>query len=227
MNGGVPVSHRSAQALSGIHNLGEDLIAICTLTSFPPAQGTPTYMACEACIKELTAYVQRLIDTAHSCSRSVAQVAGATTVHQGGAAAVTAHHDGVELAAIVRVQPRAIARQPVAGAPALAARAPTQPISVGLLSSQHRREERPNAEAPRQEDAPAACRQARVGADPARAALSFGSGCLAFTDALHRVTWPASSAAVSPTSMMDPRIHTSSYRSTLRPCRLQREETPT
>jgi hypothetical protein len=32
MNGGVPVSHRSAQAPQGIHNLGEALIAICTLT---------------------------------------------------------------------------------------------------------------------------------------------------------------------------------------------------
>jgi hypothetical protein len=39
MNGGVPVSHRSAKAPQGICNLGEALIAICTLTSFPPAKG--------------------------------------------------------------------------------------------------------------------------------------------------------------------------------------------
>jgi hypothetical protein len=72
LNGGVLVSHRSAQAPQGIHNLGEALIAICILTSFPPAQGTPVYRVCEARIKELTAYVQRRTDMPHSCSRFVA-----------------------------------------------------------------------------------------------------------------------------------------------------------
>jgi hypothetical protein len=66
MNGGVLVSHRSTQAPQGIRNLGEALIAICTLSSFPPSQGTPTYAALEARIKELTAYVQRHTDTAYS-----------------------------------------------------------------------------------------------------------------------------------------------------------------
>jgi hypothetical protein len=72
MNGGMPMSHRSAQAPQGIHNLGEALIVICTLTSFPPAQGTPMYEAWDAQIKELTVYIQRHTDTAHSRSRSVA-----------------------------------------------------------------------------------------------------------------------------------------------------------
>jgi hypothetical protein len=63
MNGGVLVSHRSVQAPQSIHNLGEALVAICTLTSFPPAQGTPSYKAWEARIKELTTYVQRRTDT--------------------------------------------------------------------------------------------------------------------------------------------------------------------
>jgi hypothetical protein len=72
MNGGMPVSHLSAHAPQGIHNLGEALIIICTLTSFPPAQGTPMYEAWDAQIKELTAYIQRRTDTAHSRSRSVA-----------------------------------------------------------------------------------------------------------------------------------------------------------
>jgi hypothetical protein len=57
MNGGVPVSHRSAQAPQGINSLGEALIAICTLTSFPLTQGTPMYEAWEDRIKELIAYV--------------------------------------------------------------------------------------------------------------------------------------------------------------------------
>jgi hypothetical protein len=86
MNGGVLVSDRSAHAPQGIHNLGEALIAICTLTSFPPAQGTPAYAAWEAQIKDLTAYVHLRTDTAHSRSRSVAKGAGAKTVHEGGAA---------------------------------------------------------------------------------------------------------------------------------------------
>jgi hypothetical protein len=73
MNGGVPVSHRFAQAPQGIHSLGDALIAICTLTSFPLAQGTPMYEAWESQIKELTVYVHRHTDTAHSRSRSVAQ----------------------------------------------------------------------------------------------------------------------------------------------------------
>jgi hypothetical protein len=72
MNGSRPVSHRSTRAPQGIHSLGEALIAICTLTSFPPAQGTPMYEAWEAGIKELTTYVQRRTDTSHSHSRSVA-----------------------------------------------------------------------------------------------------------------------------------------------------------
>jgi hypothetical protein len=84
MNGGMPMSHRSAQAPQCIHNLGEAMIAICNLTLFPPAQGTPAYVACEARIKELTAYVQRRTDMAHSRSCSVAQGAGTMTVYQGG-----------------------------------------------------------------------------------------------------------------------------------------------
>jgi hypothetical protein len=69
----VPVSHQSAQAPQGIHNLGEALIAICTLTLFPPAQGTQAYVAWEARIKEMTAYVQSRTDTAHYRSRFVTQ----------------------------------------------------------------------------------------------------------------------------------------------------------
>jgi hypothetical protein len=48
MNGGGPVSHRSAQVPQGIHNLGDALIAICTLTSFPPVQGMLAYVVREA-----------------------------------------------------------------------------------------------------------------------------------------------------------------------------------
>jgi hypothetical protein len=57
INGSVSVSHCSAQAPQGFHHLGEVLTAICTLTSFPPALGTLAYVAWEAQIKELTAYV--------------------------------------------------------------------------------------------------------------------------------------------------------------------------
>jgi hypothetical protein len=57
----------------GIHSLGDALIAICTLTSFPLAQGTPMYEAWESQIKELTAYVHRHTDMVHSSSCSVAQ----------------------------------------------------------------------------------------------------------------------------------------------------------
>jgi hypothetical protein len=32
--------------------------------------------------------------------------------------------------------------------------------------------------------------QARTGDDPTRPSYAFGGGCLAFTDGLHRVTWP-------------------------------------
>jgi hypothetical protein len=91
MNGGVPVSHRTAQAPQGIHNLGKALITICTLTSFPPTQGTPAYEAWEVRIKELTAYMHRRNDTAHSHSRSVAQGTGATSMHLGGAAGDAVH----------------------------------------------------------------------------------------------------------------------------------------
>jgi hypothetical protein len=83
MIGGVPVFHRSAQAPQGIHSLGEALIAICTVTSFPPAQGMPMYEAWEARIKELTAYVQHHTNTAHSRLHSVAQGTGAMTVLRG------------------------------------------------------------------------------------------------------------------------------------------------
>jgi hypothetical protein len=38
--------------------------------------------------------------------------------------------------------------------------------------------------------APATLRQVRMGANPARPSYAFGGGCLAFTDDLHRVTWP-------------------------------------
>jgi hypothetical protein len=72
MNGGVLVSHHSVQAPQSIHNLGEALVTICTLTSFPPVQGTPSYEAWEARIKELTTYVQCRTDTVLSRSRSVA-----------------------------------------------------------------------------------------------------------------------------------------------------------
>jgi hypothetical protein len=76
MNGGVPVSYHSAQAPQGICNLGEALIAICTLTTFPPAQGTLTNAVCEARIKELTTYLQRRTDTMHSHLHSIAQGVG-------------------------------------------------------------------------------------------------------------------------------------------------------
>jgi hypothetical protein len=92
-----------------MHNLGEDLITISTLTSFLSALETLAYVVWEARIKELTTYVQCRTDTAHSRSRSIIQGAGTTTVHQGGAAAVAAHPDAMEPAAAGRVQPRAAA----------------------------------------------------------------------------------------------------------------------
>jgi hypothetical protein len=73
VNGGVPVSYRSTLAPQGIRNLGEALIVICTLTTFPPAQGTLAYVAWEARIKELTVYVQRCTNTAYSRLHSIAQ----------------------------------------------------------------------------------------------------------------------------------------------------------
>jgi hypothetical protein len=74
MNGGVLVPYRSAQAPRGINNLGEALIVICTLTSFPPTQGMPVYALWEARLRELTEYMQRRTATAHSRSRSLGPV---------------------------------------------------------------------------------------------------------------------------------------------------------
>jgi hypothetical protein len=91
MNGGAPMSHCSAQAPRGINNFGEALIAICTFTSFPLAQGMPAYVLWEARLRELTKYMQRRIAMTHSCSCSIAQGTGATTMHHGGVAAMTAH----------------------------------------------------------------------------------------------------------------------------------------
>jgi hypothetical protein len=73
MNGGMSVSHCSAQAPQGIHNLWKALIAICTLTSFPLAQGTPVYAQWDAHLKDPIEYVHHRTDTTHSRSRSVAQ----------------------------------------------------------------------------------------------------------------------------------------------------------
>jgi hypothetical protein len=50
------MSHRSTQAPRGI-NLAKALIAICTLNSFPPAQGMPSYALWEARLRELTEYL--------------------------------------------------------------------------------------------------------------------------------------------------------------------------
>jgi hypothetical protein len=170
MNGGVPVSHRSAQAPQGIHNLGEALITICALTPFPPAQGMTAYAVWEAQIKELIVYVLRRTDTVHSHSCSIAQGLGATTVHQGGTAAVSAHHGEAKQASAGHARAQAVAHQPATAAPATAARDLAQLILVSSSSSRHHHEE--------------------AGADLARTSYSFDGGCLDFTDALHRVTWP-------------------------------------
>jgi hypothetical protein len=87
-------------------------------------------------------------------------------------------------------RPAAGVLQPIAAALALAARALTQSISIGLSSSRHCLEEHRDVEARRQEDALAACRRACAGVDLARTSYLFGGGCLAFTDALCHVTWP-------------------------------------
>jgi hypothetical protein len=78
--------------------------------SFPSAQGTPTYEAWEAQIKELTMHVQHCTDMAHSHSRSVAKGAGTMTVHQGGAAGNAAcPEEEVPAAAVGHARPRAMA----------------------------------------------------------------------------------------------------------------------
>jgi hypothetical protein len=182
MNGSMPVSHRSAQAPRGIKNLGDALIAICTLTSFPPAQGTPAYALWEACLRELTKYLQRRTATAHSRSYSLAGTS-ATSVHLGGVVAATASRGEAEPVAACHAQPAAVA-------PAPAARAPAQPISIGSSSSWHHCEERREVEAQHQEDAWAARHHAHTGADPTWKSYLFGGGYLAFTDALCRVSWP-------------------------------------
>jgi hypothetical protein len=162
---------------------------MCTLTSFPPAQGMPAYVLWEARLRELTEYVQRRTATTHSRSRFLSQGTGATSVHLGGVAAATARRGKVEPAAASYAQP-ADAHQPAAVAPAPAARALPQAILVGSSSSRHHRELRHNIEAQRQEDARAARHHAHPGADPTWRSYSFDGGCLAFTDALRCVLWP-------------------------------------
>jgi hypothetical protein len=126
----------------------------------------------------------------HSRSRFLGQGTGATSVHLGGVAAATARRGKVGPAAAGYARPTADAHEPAVAAPAPAARALPQPILVRSSSSWHRREECHNIEAKRQEDAQAARHHARPGADPTWTSYSFDGGCLAFTDALHRMLWP-------------------------------------
>jgi hypothetical protein len=138
---------------------------MCTLTSFPPAQGTPVYTLWEARLRELTEYMQRRTATTHSRSRFLSQGTGATSVHLGGVAAATRRRGEVEPSTAGYARPAADAHQPAVATPVPAVRALPQPILVGSSSSRHRREERRNIEAQRQEDARAARRPARAGAD--------------------------------------------------------------
>jgi hypothetical protein len=112
------------------------------------------------------------------------------TLHQGGATSTTAHPSAIELVVIGHAQPQSVMSQPIAIARAPAARIQTQPISVGLSSSRHHREEHRGVEIRHWECALVTLCQVRTGADLARPSYAFGRGCLAFTDGLHRVTWP-------------------------------------
>jgi hypothetical protein len=123
-------------------------------------------------------------------------------------------------------QPTTDVHWPVAAGPAPPARALVLPILVGLSSSQRRREERLDVEAQHQEDARTICHHARVGADPAWASYSFGGSCLAFTDALRRVSWPRKfcpNITFKYDGSTDPR---ESCRSTPRPWRSERGRPP-
>jgi hypothetical protein len=128
--------------------------------------------------------------TTHSRSSFLGQGTGAMLVHLGGVAAATARRGEVGPAVAGYARPAADAHQPAVAALALAASALPQLIWVRSSSSWHSREECHNIEAQRQEDARAACRHARPGADPTWTSYLFDGGCLAFTDALHCVLWP-------------------------------------
>jgi hypothetical protein len=57
-NGGTAVTRHSGLVPQGVSNLGEALAAISSLASFPPMPGAPAYKPWEACLQELSEYVQ-------------------------------------------------------------------------------------------------------------------------------------------------------------------------
>jgi hypothetical protein len=93
--------------------------------------------------------VQRRTDTVHSSLCSVAQGAGATTMHQAGVAAAAARLGVAEPVAVGHVQPQAVVPQPAAADEVPAAGVQPQPLSVGLSSSRHHREENHSVEVQR------------------------------------------------------------------------------
>jgi hypothetical protein len=145
-SGGIVATRRLDLAPQGVNNPGEALVAICSLVSFPPMPGAPVYKLSEACLQELSGYVQRYPAPEQRGSSPLVREAGVAVAPGGGAANATAHRAATGLALASPAQPTAAPPKPATpvvarGWPALTTEIPA-PAKVGAaIVTLHHREE--------------------------------------------------------------------------------------
>jgi hypothetical protein len=145
-NGRTVATQRPGLAPKGVNNLGEALAAICSLASFPPMSGAPTYKLWEAHLHELSGYVHRYPATEQRGSSPLVREIGVAAAPDDGAANATARRAAAGLALACPAQPTAASPRPatpivVRGRPALTTEIPAPATAGAAVVTLHHREE--------------------------------------------------------------------------------------
>jgi hypothetical protein len=142
-NGG---DHRPGLAPQGVNNLEEALATICSLASFPPMPGDLAYKLWEACLQELSGYVQCYPATEQRGSSPLVREIGVAAAPDGGAANAMARRAAAGLALAYPAQPTTASPCPAMpvvarGWPALTTEITAQAKAGATVATLHRHEE--------------------------------------------------------------------------------------